>query len=720
MTRLAKGPSLRDIGMSSLPRLKESPALLVRAFVLLGAVVAVVGAVAVFLSGRATMSVEAAAELFALVVVGALTRRYGIPLPGHGFSSYILGVIAYAVLDHGWPFGVVLAPLALVAGDLGLRRLPAATALSNAAHLTVGTALAGLAYQRLGGAVGEDALDPSNFGPLVAFLALLPLIVNATFYLELAMGRSLAWIDAKLTARWEAIVYACSAGFALAWLDLAHGGLEGIVAILVGGALTAATVISLTVIRRGIRADELVLIQRLAQAIAGDISLAKSFRRIQELAGRLVPWEHMAFARYHARTNEMEVIADTASAAGPTVRYDATTGLTGETLRRERPLVARGLSRAQVAVPGSETPGSEVLVPLYHAGQLVGLWSVRHSDPRLYRDSDGDMLALLAPQLALMLAIEGSVEPVVGASDRTSAYVETLTAATQQIHASSEEVAAAARRANQGAVQAAGLVSALERQSAQLKQHAAEVAAAGDETRTAGAQMEQRTGKVRLATQAALRRLTELGATTEESAREVHRLRDVAEQVEKFSEAIALIANQTNLLALNATIEAARAGVHGRGFAVVADEVHKLAEESGREARNVGKSAQDTRRALDRAAQLLERVRADLADVAQGSGEWVSDLSHIAEAAAGTARAGKRVADLASGMAEQGARISQALEQAKAGAQASTAEAEAVAAAAGEQLRAIEGLARGASELAALADSLAKAVRFVRGENGRP
>jgi methyl-accepting chemotaxis protein len=718
LTRLAKGPSLRGIGMSPLPRLKESPALLVRALVLLGAAVAVVGALAAYIAGRATLSVEAAAELFALVVVGALTRRYGIPLPGHGFASYILGVIAYAVLDHGWPFGVLLAPLALLAGDLGLRRLPTASALSNAAHLTVGTAIAGFVYQRLGGTLAEDALDPTNFAPLAAFLALLPLVVNATFYLELALSRSLAWVDARLTARWEAIVYAASAGSALAWLDLAHGGLEGIDAILVGGVLTAATVISLAVIRRGVRADELVLIQRLAQAIAGDISLAKSFRRIQALAGRLVPWEHMGFARYHPRSNEMEVIADTASPAGSALRYDAATGLTGEMLRLERALVARG--QARVAVPGSETPGSEVLVPLYHAGQLVGLWSVRHSDPTLYRDTDGDMLALLAPQLALMLAIEGSVEPVVGASDRTSAYVETLTATTQEIHASSEEVAAAARRANQGAVQAAGLVSALERQSAQLKQHAAEVAAAGDETRTAGAQMEQRTGKVRLATQAALRRLTELGATTEESAREVRRLRDVAEQVEKFSEAIALIANQTNLLALNATIEAARAGAHGRGFAVVADEVHKLAEESGREARNVGKSAQDTRRALDRAAQLLERVRADLADVAQGSGEWVHDLSHIAEAAAGTARAGKRVADLASGMAEQGVKISQALDQAKAGAQASTAEAEAVAAAAGEQLRAIEGLASGASELAALADSLAKAVRFVRGENGRP
>src|SRR3989441_42759 len=99
-------------------------------------------------------------------------------------------------------------------------------------------------------------------------------------------------------------------------------------------------------------------------------------------------------------------------------------------------------------------------------------------------------------------------------------------------------------------------------------------------------------------------RLTDLGVTTEESVSEVVRLRDVAAQVEKFSETIGFIANQTNLLALNATIEAARAGVHGRGFAVVADEVHKLAEESAREARNVGKAVQDTRRALDRAAQL--------------------------------------------------------------------------------------------------------------------
>ncbi len=704
--------------MRSPSRLGASPALLVRALVALGAAAAVVAAVARYASGRAPLGIDLVEETVVLAIVGALARRFGIALPGNGFSSYIVGLMAFAVLDRGWPFAVIVAPLAMLIGDIAWRRLPAVQALGNATHLTAGGAVAGLTYERLGGVTGAPALAATNLVPLAALLLLLPCLINATFYLELALGRSLAWVDARLTARWEAAVYFCSAGLALAWLALVHTGLDATDFIVIAAALAVVTAASVAIIRRGVRADELALIQGLGQAIARDISLAKSFPRIQDLARRLVLWEHMGFARYDAVTNEMELIADTAGGRDR-FRYDANAGLTGEAIRLRRPVVGRALAREQVVVPGREQPGSEVLVPLYHAAQLVGVWSVRHSDPAMYRDTDGAMLALLAPQLALMLAIEGSVQPVVGASDRTSSYIQTLTATTEQIHASSEAVAASARRASQGAAEAANLVSALAGDASELSQHAGEVAKAGDETHTSGAQMEKTTEKIRVATQAAVRRLGDLGVTTEESAREVRGLRDVAEQVEKFSETIGFIANQTNLLALNATIEAARAGVHGRGFAVVADEVHKLAEESGREARNIGKSAQDTGRALDRAAQLLERIRGDLSEVVRGSTDWIQDLTRIAEAAAGTAHAGKRVADLAHGIGERAARIGRSLEQAKGGAHSSTEAAQAVAGAAAEQLRAIEGLARGATELAALADNLARAVGFVRGENGR-
>src|SRR2546422_4096051 len=76
----------------------------------------------------------------------------------------------------------------MIAGDLALRRRPVAAALDNAAHLATGAALAGLAYAKLGGATGAQALTASNLVPLVAFLVLLPCIVNGTFYISLALG----------------------------------------------------------------------------------------------------------------------------------------------------------------------------------------------------------------------------------------------------------------------------------------------------------------------------------------------------------------------------------------------------------------------------------------------------------------------------------------------------------------------------------------------------
>ena len=654
----------------------------------------------------------------ALIVAATLARRYGIALPGNGFSSYVVGVMLYAILDRGWAFAALVAPFAMIVGDILLRRLPLRAALHNAAHLTMGTTLVGLMYARMGGQTGAAALTAGNLGLVALVVVLLPVVVNGTFYLDLALGQTIAWVDARLTLRWETIVYLTSVALALGWFGLAHAAMPTGPTVLVAAGLALATVGSVYVIRLGVHADELRLVQRLAQAIAAEMNLSRSFTRVQELTRQLVPWEQMGFARYDARARQMELLADTAAQPGTVFRFDADAGLTGEAVRLRRAVVAHGLAKDQVVVPGAETPGAEMLVPLYHAGQLVGLWSVRHSDPAMYRNSDGELLELLAPQLALMVAIEGSLRPVTGASDQTTQYVQSLTATTEEIHASSEEVAASAQRASEGASQAATLVTAAAREAEQLKESAGELATAGDRTRDAGAQMEKTAEKVRAGTQGAVRHLTDLGATTEESAAEVRRLREVATQVEKFSETIGFVANQTNLLALNATIEAARAGVHGRGFAVVADEVHKLAEESGREARNVSKSVQDTRRALDRAAHLLERIRGDLGEVVQNSADWVKDLDRIAEAAAETARAGKRVAEVARHSAELAARITQTLGQARSAAQTSSQEAETVAAAAAEQLRAIEDLAHGATELSALADKLSQALRFMRGENG--
>src|SRR5437899_12489230 len=147
----------------------------------------------------------------------------------------------------------------MIAGDLALRRLPVTAALDNAAHLTTGAALAGLAYARLGGATGAAALAAGNLLPLVAFLVLRPCVVNGTFYIELALGRTLAWVAAALTPRWEAVVYTCSVGLALACLALAHASIDMIGFLVIGAVLVSAAVASVSVVRLGVYVDELTM-----------------------------------------------------------------------------------------------------------------------------------------------------------------------------------------------------------------------------------------------------------------------------------------------------------------------------------------------------------------------------------------------------------------------------------------------------------------------------
>jgi methyl-accepting chemotaxis protein len=675
---------------------------------------AVAAVVVAFLTGNVPTPFPVV-EFALLVAAAALLRVFGLTLPGKGFASFILLIPLFALLYRGWGWAAVVSVVGILVGDVVVRRLPLRMAALNGGLIGVTTIVVGVLYDRVGGVHGALALGSGNTLPLIFAMVLLPLLPNVFFYLQIYLSDAKVFVDPRLTLRWEAVVAVLDVALAFGWLGALATPAPVPIVLERSAALLGLTVLAHYICRRGVRADELAIIQRLARAIAADVDIERNFATIQRLTGSLMPWSGMGFARYDAGQGSMVVVMDT-DPAHVGARVETGGGLVGEALRRRRAVATGSAARwGWAADSEGQQEGSQALVPLFQGDTPTGAWNLRHSDPLMYRQSDLVMLEALAPQMALAVAVHGLVSPLVDSSVRTTAHVESVTATSQEIHASSQEVAAAAQRAEAGAERAASLTMKAEEAMVELRALAHDASQAGEETHRAAGEMERAAQAIRTATASTATSLERIGATVAEGSAEVERLRTASEQVARFAETIGAIADQTNMLALNATIEAARAGAHGAGFAVVADEVRRLAEESGKEAANAARATVDTRRVLDRTVHLLEKIRTELDDVASAANQWITELQGIVRAAETAAHLSSRMVEFPRRNSERAAEMQTMLSAVRSAAQESAEEAKVVAAAAAEQLDAIESLSRGAMQLSASASQLAEATQFVRG-----
>jgi methyl-accepting chemotaxis protein len=119
-----------------------------------------------------------------------------------------------------------------------------------------------------------------------------------------------------------------------------------------------------------------------------------------------------------------------------------------------------------------------------------------------------------------------------------------------------------------------------------------------------------------------------------------------SQDVHEIIDTISDIANQTNLLAFNAAIEAARAGEHGVGFSVVAEEVRKLAEKSGKAAREIGKLINENIRRVDEGGMISDQVKHAFDRIERSVANTTASISEIHGATQEQSNASRNVAVL--------------------------------------------------------------------------
>ena len=648
-----------------------------------------------------------------LLVVAAATRVFGIPLPGKGFASFAVGPGVAALIALDWAAGALVAALGIIVGDWVVRRLPLRNAVSNAGHfLTAGTIAGYTYYGLMSGELGVAAFAPGNAWRLGFMIAMFLLTVNGTFYLQLKLSPAIAWVDARLTARWESTVAVLATLLALGALRLAYSQTSPRSMIAGALVLTFIAVLMHWLVRQAAVGESLALVQRLTNAISARPELRHALSDIQRLTRSLVPWEQMGIASFDAARDEFVVVVDTSSDVPVGTRISATEGIVGSAIRAGHAITDLALPAAQR--PTDVMERSQIVIPLMYGEKLVGIWTVRHSRVEMYRIHDASLLEYIAPQLALSLALDKLIQPVVAASADMTSHVESITATTQQLHASAQESAETARRL---AATVRNLAETLSR-GAEGARNAQVIADAtvseGRVTQQSGGQMLEDARVVRGATEQARAKLTAAAAVVQQGADQVSRLREISEAVQKFGQTITELADQTGLLALNAAVEAARAGQHGRGFAVVAREIRELADRSAAEAEGMDNAVRDIRATLDRAVALMQRTRGEVLSVADASGDWVDELDRIVLASESVAAAGHRIVDSARESAGRSGLMSRALAEAKEEATRAASETGVVAGASTQQEGAIDSLNGAATELSVTAQTLAAAVAAVR------
>lgn len=580
-----------------------------------------------------------------LLVVVMLTRVQQIPLTKYGALNLIAFPAIAGALLAGAPAGALALWIGVFVADIAVLRKGLQMAWINAGREVVALVAAIGVYAWAAITTGAE-LTRLNAETLPALSLLVFTYFVASrllLYFTLLVRNKLFDEEKSLILRYEVIGFAAGT-IGVAIVLLAFGNLTPVGWVLVGVVLGGAGLLVKRILEESVAAEELNKILAMEQIVSSDVGIGDAFRRIEQLAHRLVDWQEFRIGRLEDGRLLHVWRGSEGYLATPREPDGNLAVLRDESLRTGDVIKVVDVLRDDRVLPGRSLARSVIVIPLRFGDRTVGLLELEHHKPDAYTDKEVALVKRFANQLATTLHIYDLRRPLLEAMTRVSSQLETLTASARALRAGGDSVARTIGEITRGIAEEGEQIG----RSIEVTQvlHAATQDVVRDGS--AAAEASQRATEIatehRSTIATAIERLVGAKSFVGESGAQIEGLASSVRRITEFIAVIRELADQTNLLALNAAIEAARAGAQGKGFAVVADEVRKLAEQSARASDEAGEIVGAFEEQMRRVAFQMSRGETIVQDAGTLSERARQALDLIVDATASAATGAQRIA----------------------------------------------------------------------------